>query len=252
MMHLSTWRRSALSLAFVVGAVAVPRPVTVFLAGDSTMADKLATKRPETGWGEMLQQQFKEGDVRVSNHAANGRSTRTFIEEHRWQAIVDSVMPGDFVLIQFGHNDEAVDKPDRYTPPTDYRANLARMVADVRAKKGDPILLTPVRRRKFDKSGQLVDTHGEYPDIVRSLAAELHVPLVDMHKSTAQLLSGYGPDSSAKLFLQVEPGETPNYPQGVHDNTHFRPLGARVVADLAARGIRDAVPELAAHLRVER
>jgi lysophospholipase L1-like esterase len=232
------WRAtSVLALAALLAMARSAADITVYLAGDSTMAPKLPEKRPETGWGEMLPR-FLAPTVHVSNHAMNGRSTRTFIAEGRWQAILDSAHAGDFVFIQFGHNDEAADKPDRYTPPADYRNNLVRMVADVRARGASPILFTPVRRRKFDDAGQLVDTHGEYPDIVRAVAAEQGVPLVDMHRSTAELLSRYGRDSSAVLFLQVEAGESPNYPAGVHDNTHFRPRGATEVARLAAAGLR--------------
>src|SRR4028118_1457027 len=115
-------------------------PITVFLAGDSTMAAKRAEKRPETGWGEFLQQHFDAGKVRVDNHAQNGRSTRTFIAENRWQAIIDKLRAGDFVFIQFGHNDSSKEKVDRYTPPEDYRANLLRFVAEGRAKKGAPVV----------------------------------------------------------------------------------------------------------------
>ena len=242
------------AILFVACLVAVlgwrqPHHVTLWLAGDSTMAAKEATRRPEMGWGEALPQYFQPGDVRIVNRAANGRSTRTFIAEGRWRGITDSLVAGDYVFIQFGHNDEAVDKPDRYTPPSDYRANLVRMVNDVRAHGALPVLLTPVRRRKFSATGQLVDTHGEYPDLMRSVAAELHVPLIDMHRTSAELLQRYGPDSSATLFLQVEAGETPNFPQGIHDNTHFRPRGADEMARLAVAGIRAEVPALAVHLR---
>src|SRR5436309_8892522 len=152
-------------------------PITVYLAGDSTMAQKLPEKRPETGWGEALQQFFDERKVRIENHAQNGRSTRTFIAENRWQTIIDKLKPGDYVFIQFGHNDESKEKADRYTPPADYRNNLIRFVSEARAKKATPVLLTPVMRRKFDNEGKLQDTHGEYPDIVRSVAAEYRVAL---------------------------------------------------------------------------
>src|SRR6185436_4636071 len=146
------------------------------------MAQKLPTKRPETGWGEALQQYFRDDKVKVENHAQNGRSTRTFISEGRWQAIVDKLRKGDYVLIQFGHNDESKDKVDRYTPPEDYRRNLINFIKDVRAKRATPILLTPVMRRRFDKDGKFYDTHGEYPDIVRQVAAEQKVDLIDMHR----------------------------------------------------------------------
>lgn len=240
-------RRLAVPLARAAIA-AVPSPVTVWLAGDSTMAEKQANKRPETGWGEAFGALFRPGEVRIVNRAMNGRSTRTFIAEGRWQAIVDSLHPGDYVFIQFGHNDESKEKIDRYTAPDDFRRNLARMVADVRAKGGLPVLMTPVYRRSFDASGQPRDTHGEYPDITRAVASELHVPLVDMHRGSREVLARFGPDSSKALFLQVEAGESPSYPAGVHDNTHFNPRGAALMARIAADGIRALGLPLASHL----
>ena len=154
------------------GIASAQGSITVYLAGDSTMAHKLPEKRPETGWGEALPEFFNGNRVRFENHAQNGRSTRSFIEEKRWQAIVDKLKKGDYVFIQFGHNDESKDKGDRYTPPADYRRNLIRFVDDVREKKAIPVLLTPVMRRRFDKDGNFVDSHGEYPDIVRAIMAD--------------------------------------------------------------------------------
>ena len=214
-------------------------PVTVFIAGDSTAAPKLETKRPETGWGEQLQKHFDERRLRIDNHAANGRSTRTFISEGRWQALVEKVRAGDYVLIQFGHNDESKEKVDRYTPPDDFRHNLERFVAEVRAKRATPVLLTPVMRRRFDKDGKFYDVHGEYPDLTRRVAAEQKVVLIDMHRMSEKVLVKYGPEESRKLFLQLKPGENPNYPQGVEDNTHFNPLGADIMAALAVDGFRE-------------
>ncbi len=228
---------AASSLALLTLGMA-PKPIVLYLAGDSTLAQKLAERRPETGWGEALQQYFDIDQVRVENHARNGRSTRTFLAEGRWQAIVDRLQPGDVVFIQFGHNDESKEKTDRYTPPADFRANLERMVREARAQQAEPVLLTPVRRRKWDADGKLVDTHGEYPDIVRAVAGELGVPLLDMHERSAAVLERFGPDGSRQLFLQVKPGESPNYPSGVEDNTHFSPLGAELIARDAAEGIR--------------
>jgi len=235
-----------LKLALTLFALLLPAPaalaqgpVTVFLAGDSTMAPKLETKRPETGWGEQLQKHFDEKRVRVDNHAANGRSTRTFISEGRWQTLVDKVKAGDYVFIQFGHNDQAKDKVDRYTPPDDFRANLARFVAEVRARKATPVLMTPVMRRRFDKAGKFYDVHGEYPDLTRRVAAEQKVALIDMHRMSEKVLVRYGAEESRKLFLQLKPGENPNYPQGVDDNTHFNPLGADIMAALAVDGFRE-------------
>ena len=240
-------------LATILAALALAcrggDPITVHLAGDSTMAPKAAEKRPETGWGEMLQAQVDSQDVRIANHARNGRSTRTFITEGRWDGIVHSLRRGDVVLIQFGHNDAVKEKVDRYTPPADYRANLVRFVSETRAKGATPILLTPVVRRRFDESGGLVDTHGEYPDIVRAVAAEHDVPLFDMHRESARLLRDEGPDRSRRLFLHLAPGEHPNYPGGVTDDTHFSPHGAEMMAGLFLDGLSGLSAELARHMR---
>lgn len=231
-------------------AVAAPsRPVTVYLAGDSTMAAKRPEKRPETGWGEMLQASFDSSQVRIANHAQNGRSTRTFIAEGRWQAIVDSLRAGDHVFIQFGHNDQAKSKVERYTPPDAFRQNLTRFVADVRAKGATPVLLTPVMRRRFDSTGTFYDTHHEYPDLTRRVAAEQGVALIDMHRASERVLREQGVERSRRLFLQLAPGAHPNYPRGVDDNTHFSPEGAAVMARLAVEGIREAGLEIAAFLR---
>lgn len=233
--------------ALAAGAPA-KEPLTVYLAGDSTMAKKLPEKRPETGWGEALPKFFKEGAVRVENRAQNGRSTRTFIEQGLWQGIIDDVKKGDYVFIEFGHNDSARDKPDRYTPPEDYRANLARFVREARERGATPVLLTPVVRRRFDKEGRFQESHGVYTGIVREVAAEYRVPLIDMYAKSEKALVGYGPEESRKLFLQLKPGESPNYPNGVEDNTHFNPLGAELMAELAVEGIREQRLGLAKYL----
>ena len=238
-------------LLFLLSAVAPAGrgPVTIYMAGDSTVAEKLPEKRPETGWGEVLQKFFKEDKVRVENHAKNGRSTRTFVEEKRWQSIIGKLKAGDYVFIQFGHNDAAKDKPDRYTPPADYRSNLSRFIVEVREKKAFPVLLTPVMRRRFDGNGVFRDAHGEYPDIVRAVAAENKVPLIDMHRRSELVIKRYGVEESKKLFLQLKPNEHPNYPKGIEDNTHFSPLGAEVIAALAVEGIRELKLGLARHLK---
>ena len=221
---------------------------TVFLAGDSTCAIKLPDKRPETGWGEMLGKYFKDGTVRVDNRALNGRSTKSFIAEGHWQKILDDLKNGDYVFIQFGHNDESKSKGDRYTQPEDFRRNLSRFVTEVRSRGGNPVLLTPVMRRSF-KDGKFYDTHGEYPDLVRAVAKEQKVPLIDMHRMTESLLVKLGPDESRKLFLQLKPGENVNYPNGVEDNTHFNPTGADEMARLVVQGIRESKIRLRKYLK---
>jgi DNA sulfur modification protein DndE len=210
-------------IIFTVGSLSTAQrpPVKIFLAGDSTMAAKAAEKRPETGWGEMLGQHFKSGKVVIENRAMNGRSTKTFISEGRWQKIVDELKKGDFVFVQFGHNDSSKDKGERYTPPDDYKKNLIKLIDEVRAKDGNPVLMTPVMRRRFDKDGKFYDTHNEYPGIVRTVAHEYNVPLIDMHRSSEAVIVKYGVEDSKKLFLQLKPGENSNYPNGIDEQYAF-------------------------------
>ena len=229
-----------MTLILSIAAAGQSQSVTVFLAGDSTMAAKLPEKRPETGWGEMLGQHFKPGKVQIDNRAMNGRSMKTFISEGRWQSIVAALKKGDYVFIQFGHNDSSKDKGERYTPPDDYRKNLIRFIEEVESKKAHPVLLTPVMRRRFDKDGKFYDTHGEYPEIVRSVARERKVPLIDMHRQSETVIVRYGVEDSRKLFLQLKAGENANYPNGIDDNTHFSPLGAEEMAKVAVVGIRES------------
>lgn len=238
-----------LSGIFSPAVTAQKRPVTIFLAGDSTMAVKLPEKRPETGWGEKLEKHFKSGKIKVENHAVNGRSTKTFISEGRWQAIADQLKKGDYVFIQFGHNDQSKEKGERYTPPADFKKNLSRFVYEARAKGAVPILMTPVMRRRFDSDGKFYDTHGEYPELAREVGNEMDVVLIDMQRLTETLIIGHGPEGSRKLFLHLKAGEDPNYPNGIEDNTHFSPYGADEVADLVVGAIRTKKLRLAKYLK---
>ena len=223
-------------------------PTRIFLAGDSTMAEKLPEKRPETGWGEKLQGWFPEQEVVVVNHAKNGRSTRTFIEEGRWQKLLEEVRPGDYVFIQFGHNDQSEHKPGRYTPPEAFSRNLNRFVSEVDEKSAIPVLLTPVVRRRFDENGAFYETHGAYPALVRNTAATTGATLIDLQLSSKVYLESYGAERSKDLFLWLMPGEHENYPEGLEDNTHFSPYGAAAMASLVMQGIMESLPALADQL----
>ena len=210
---------------------------TIYLAGDSTMSEKRPEKRPETGWGMQFQQFFND-NVTIANHARNGRSTRTFIEEGRWDSIVGLLQPGDYVFIQFGHNDQSKHKVDRYTSPDEYYENLCRFSEDVRTKGASPVLLTPVMRRRFNEYGKFYDVHGEYPDLVRKAARDKNVPLLDMHKASEMLLVDLGEEASKSLFLIADSGVWTNYPDGINDNTHFNKQGAKEMARLAIEEIQ--------------
>jgi lysophospholipase L1-like esterase len=223
-----------------------PAKTTVYLIGDSTISIKDQKAYPETGWG-MPFALFFDSTVVVENHAKNGRSTRTFISENRWQPIADQLKEGDYVFIQFGHNDESKEKTDRYTTPDEYKKNLVKFIDESRSKKASPILLTPVSRRRF-KDGVAQESHVEYSPLVHEVAKAKGVPLIDLDKLSLELLKKYGEEKSKLLFLQLEPGEHPNYPEGKNDNTHFNELGARLMAQLVLAEIRNQKLELAHHI----
>jgi len=238
-----------LSLALFSFGVPEKRKITVWMCGDSTMAIKDPRYYPETGWG-MPFVYFFDSTVTIENKAKNGRSTKTFISEKLWQSVIDNAKEGDYVFIQFGHNDEAKEKVERYTTPEEYKANLLKFINESRSKKAQPILLTPVTRRRFDANGNIQETHLVYSALVREVAASEKVPLIDMDKKSQELLQQFGKDNSKWLFLQLQAGEHPNYPDGRDDNTHFNELGARLVAELALKEIRNLNLELAERIKV--
>lgn len=239
----------ALGLAADAAGLAT-NEVTLFLVGDSTMADKpLAPPNPERGWGQLLPLYFQD-DVRIENHAVNGRSSKSFLDEGRCNAVRDRMRPGDYVIIQFGHNDEKRQDPKRFTEPFgSFQENLKRCVREARERRAIPILATPVVRRKFAADGKLEDTHGDYTKAVRLEAQEEKVPLLDLNRDSAELVQRLGPESSKKLYKWVAPGEYENHPEGFQDDTHFNAVGASRICDLAMEEMQTAVPDLARRLR---
>ncbi len=224
--------------ALAFGKKELPR---VFLAGDSTMAPKLPADAPETGWGMIFPEYFDTTAVRFENHAVNGRSTKSFRSLGHWDKMIARVQAGDYVFLQFGHNDSKVDDTVRYAPAkTVYRANLLRFIAEIRAKGGQPILLTPVVRRKFDEKGQFVDMHGDYPGVVREVAAAQQVPLIDLWAKSKTLVEQLGADDSKQLFMNFAGGLYPKFPAAKEDNTHFSPFGAALMAGLVAEGVQES------------
>ena len=223
---------------------------TVFLAGDSTMSQKKPEDAPETGWGMVFPEYFDTTAVHFENHAVNGRSTKSFRTLGHWDKMMARVQAGDYVLIQFGHNDSKADDTTRYAPAqTDYRENLNRFIAEIRAKGALPVLLTPVVRRNYDTDGHFVDKHGDYPGVVREVAAAQGVPLIDLWAKSKALLEQLGPDGSKPMFMHVQPGIYPKFPDGREDNTHFTPFGAAMIAALVADGVRESSLELRQYLK---
>jgi lysophospholipase L1-like esterase len=226
------------------------RKVTLYLIGDSTMEDKVLEGNPERGWGQMLPF-FLDDRVKVENHARAGRSSKSFIDEDLWDEVLRLLQPGDFVFIQFGHNDEKNQDSTRYTKPnTAYRSNLERLVRETRAKNAVPFLLTPVMRRRFDEKNAFFDTHGEYPDVVRKVAAEQNAPLIDLHRMTEKMVVDLGAEGSKKLFLWIEPDQAIACPNGLQDDTHFSEFGAEKVARLVAEDVRRQNLPLKKYVRI--
>lgn len=243
--------------------------VTVFMIGDSTMANKsLDGGNQERGWGHVLGGFFSE-NIRVENHAVNGRSSKSFIDEGRWQEVLDRIRPGDYVLIQFGHNDEKADEKRHTDPGTTFDANLRKFVTETRSKGGIPVLFNSIVRRNFgenanaiaaddvrsekstavEEGDKLVDTHGKYLDSPRNVAREMKVCFIDLNDATRQLVESYGVEGSKKLFMWIPEGVSPACPKGRQDNTHLNVFGARRVASLAADSLASHFPELAKEVR---
>lgn len=270
-------------LLLLLSAFKADRPgITIFMIGDSTMADKkLEGGNPERGWGQMLPG-FLSEEIRVDNHAVNGRSTKSFIDEGRWDKVLSLLGKGDYVFIQFGHNDEKPDSARHTDPGTTFDDNLRRFVNETRAKGGIPVLFNSIVRRNFamksdpsvpaggirleetvldprstarpsdeqpDEGDRLVDTHGAYADAPRRVAEELDVPFVDLNRITLDLVEGLGPVESKRLFMWVPANTVPSIPQGREDNTHLNVRGGRVVAGLAVDAVAKAVPALAPYVR---
>ncbi len=267
----------ALTAFFTIKAAEPADTVTVFMIGDSTMANKpLDKENQERGWGQMLPLML-HGAVKVDNHAVNGSSSKSFIDEGRWDKVMELIKPGDYVVIQFGHNDEKSGKPKKYTVPGgSFDDNLRRFVTDARSKGASPILMNSIVRRNFPvdsadvsvatpyiapegfenvkhsvEGDLLVDTHKEYLDAPRRVARELAVPFVEMNTLTHNLVQGLGKEKSRELFMWIPEGKYEFCPKGKVDNTHLNIGGATIVAGIAARAIAEAVPSLRPYIVTE-
>ncbi|WP_026570610.1 MULTISPECIES: rhamnogalacturonan acetylesterase [Sediminibacillus] len=211
--------------------------VRIFLAGDSTVSNYGKDRAPQAGWGQALPRFFKS-EAEVINRAAGGRSSKSFITEGKLNEITNDLHPGDYLFIQFGHNDNKPDPERRTDPFTTYQDCLKQYIAVARQKQACPVLLTPVQRRIFSEIGSLKDTHGNYPDAMRALAERESVPLIDLTKETTALLEALGHKDSKKLFMWIEQGESKNYPDGLQDNTHFNEQGAITIANLVCKNMK--------------
>ncbi len=210
----------------------------IYYAGDSTAAQNTVFSYPQTGMGQGLSLYLKREHI-VQNFAINGRSTKSFLEEGRLSAIRKELNEGDFLLIQFGHNDEKIEDPSRYTTPfNEYQTNLMRFIRAAREVGAHPVLITPLSRRIFDAYGVLKDTHGDYPEAMRQLGCQQNVPVIDLSRLSFELLEQTGDEESKKWFMYFPSGCYPNYPEGKTDNTHLRYEGAIRFAGILAEEFR--------------
>lgn len=218
--------------------VALEAAPTLHLIGDSTMADKPRLDHPERGWGQLLPE-FVKPPAKVANHALNGRSTKSFIDEGRWKKVLDSMKKGDWLIIQFGHNDQKEGEPKLHAAADGaYRENLRRFIREAREKSVTPIVATSVVRRRWNASGEFFSSLGDYPAAARAVAAEEKVPLLELHDLTFEMESAAGPDGSKRFHF-------------AGDDTHFSETGARSVAALAAAEIHRLELPLARWIRLE-
>lgn len=218
---------------------------TIFMVGDSTMANKdISHNRKERGWGMALQCYFDDA-IHIDNHAVNGRSSLSFINEGRWDKVIEKLKPGDYVIIQFGHNDEKPDKARHTEPGSTFDYNLAKFVRETREHGGIPILMNSVVRRIFaEESDTLQDTHGLYAVAPRDVAIRMNVLFVDANRITHDLEQELGVEASKELHMWFLPGEEPSVPNGKQDNTHYNVHGAHVVARLLADALCKEIPLL--------
>ncbi|WP_029034406.1 rhamnogalacturonan acetylesterase [Salinimicrobium terrae] len=237
-------------------------PTTVYLIGDSTMADYsgdydkdkdyMKTRYPLMGWGQVFQENMskerlqplshiiKSDSVIVDDRARGGRSTRTFFEEGRWSSVYKNLQKGDLVLMQFGHNDAAENKPERFVTVEGYKEYLRLYVNQTCQKEAVPVILTPVSRNYPWEDGKLGNVHGEYYTAAVEVAKELDVHLVDLTQRSMDHFTEKGKDYvTENYFMNFGPGIYEAYPDGSSDNTHFQPEGARAVAQLVYEGLLD-------------
>ncbi|GAB2871655.1 rhamnogalacturonan acetylesterase [Streptomyces mayteni] len=220
-------------------AAAAAAGPTVYIASDSTAQTYNSSYEPQTGWGQVLDRYFAD-DVTVANHAIGGRSSRNFIEQGRLQTILNQIQPGDYLFVQFGHNDASATIPDRYTSPADYKEYLRNdYIGGARARGAIPVIVTPVSRRSFNATtGQFNVSFPEYVQRAVEVAREENAPLIDLSASSRAYLDSIGPEAAKDVFLHTDPGEYPGRPNGTADDTHFQRYGALQMARLIAREVR--------------
>ena len=217
---------------------------TVYLAGDSTVVDQ--DKEPWAAWGQMLPL-FVTDKVSIANNAESGETIKSFLGERRWPKILTTLKPGDYVLIQFAHNDQ---KPGAgFVSIPEYKDLMKKFIAEAAAKGATTILVTAMNRRNFDATGKINMTLGDYPQATRDVAADLHLGLIDLNAMSKTLFEAMGPDGTLKAFVHYPAGTFPGQDAELKDDTHFNAYGAYELARAIVQSIRDQHLPLAQYLR---
>lgn len=223
-----------------------PEAITVFLAGDSTVTDQQL--EPYAAWGQMLPAFFGP-TVAVANHAESGETIHSFVGERRLDKVLSMLKPGDYLLLQFGHNDQKAG-PEHLDAARGYRDYVRRYVAEARAKGAHPVLVTSMERRNFDAAGRhIVPSLEGYPQAVREVGAELGVPVIDLNARSILFYEALGPEEARHAFVHFPAGSFPGQTAAMADDTHFSAYGAYELARCVVEEIKTRVPALAAHLR---
>ncbi|KYG29329.1 rhamnogalacturonan acetylesterase [Alkalihalobacillus trypoxylicola] len=209
---------------------------TIYLAGDSTVTDQPAGQYPYYGWGQSLSS-FLNQNVAVSNHAHSGRSTKSFMTERRLERILNQIKKGDFLFIQFAHNDEKDNEGGTLADST-YRDYLKKYIDSAKEKGAMPVLITPMHRRQFDENGKIINTHQKYIEAMKQVALQNGVICLDLAAESKDLFERLGKQETKKLFMWSKPGEYELHPNGTEDNTHFTEMGASEIAALVVSQMR--------------
>lgn len=220
--------------------------ITVYLAGNSTVTDQ--EYEPWAAWGQMLPR-FFDRKVVVANYAESGEALKSFVGEKRLKKLLSTIKAGDYLFIQFGHNDQKPNSSAYVKPFTGYKDQLKMYISEARKRGANPVLVTSMHRRAFDDNGRIINTHGDYPEAMRQVAKEQEVPLIDLNAMSAVFYEALGIEGSKKAFVHYPANSFPGQKEDLADNSHHSTYGAYQLAKCIVEGIRSYVPELAKYLK---
>lgn len=218
---------------------------TIFLCGNSTVVDQ--DNEPWASWGQMIPRFFNE-KVCFANYAESGESANTFIAAGRLKKILTQIKPGDYVFVEFGHNDQKQKGPDK-GPYKSFTKSLRQFVEGARAHQAQIVFVTPTQRRSFGDDGKIRDTHGEFPNAMRALAKEENIPVIELNEMTRTFYEAMGPEASKQAFVHYPANTWPHQTKELADNTHFNPYGAYEIAKCVIEGMKANKLPLVEYLR---